>query len=1364
VATAFPDAQVELWATDEHRIGLKPILQRVWVLPGQRPVAPVEPRYQWRYLVAFAQPSTGRTVWQVATGVSTALFSTELAAFAAEPIVISDFEGADYGGWKTTGTAFGDKPAHGAFPHQMKVDGFLGKGLVNSFNGGDGATGTLTSPTFRIERKFITFLIGGGGWEGETCMNLLVDGKAVRTATGPNTKPGGSEHLDPLAWEVSEFAGRDAVIQIVDQRKGGWGHINVDHIVQTDDRGAIALAAPPKPMLHDATREVVVEKKLLHFPVKNGAKKHVVTVAVDGAVQRRFDIELADAEPDWWAPLDVSAWMGKTLRIVADELPEHSRALAQLRQADSLLDADDLYREALRPQLQFSAKRGWNNDPNGLVFFNGEYHLFFQHNPYGWGWGNMHWGHATSRDLVHWEEHGEALYPDDMGPMFSGSAVVDWKNTSGLGRDGKPAMVMFYTAAGRPTTQCMAWSLDGRTFTKFAGNPVIEQITPGNRDPKVFWHEPTQRWVMVLYVGLPRANSELDSKGKTAVEHTIHFFTSPDLKKWTLRGQTPGLFECPDLFELPVDGDAAKKKWVLTAASSEYLVGTFDGEKFTPETPKLLGHRGPGFYAAQTYSDVPDGRRIQIGWGRAASPGMAFNQLLTFPCELKLRTTSEGVLLTWTPVKELASQRGKERKFEPAELTKDSGNPIKEVHGELLELRLALAPTPGSEVELTVKGLPIRYDAAKEELQAGEVRTRVPLRNGRLDLAVFTDRTMFTIFASDGLVYIPLPFIAKDRNVTLRATRGTVKLESGEVYELASIWSGAVKTAKAEASPATHATVASPPQAGGKVLYNGIQLPDVWPPMEPIKDRSVRPVPYLQHRPEVVPIDIGRQLFIDDFLVEKTSLMRKWHHPERYSGNPILKPETSTELNGGKLPTAAMISDGMCFDAKAGEFKMWYHAGWRDGTMLATSRDGLHWTRPETDVEPGNNRVLPKREKMVRHGTGISIDPYTTDASQRFKLLIYEDTNHKTGAYVSPDGIHWQHKGDLPECGDNATLFYNPFRQKWVFSIRLYRDGRSRNYIECDDFSSGIHWDKQKESPWAHPDVLDLPDPGVLALMPTEAEIAAESAATGKSIAELIKSYRSQYGDPVQLYNVDAIAYESVMLGTFGILKGPTSSKAWDKHHTVKILDLYSAFSRDGFHWDRPDREPFLASTRKPGDWERGYLHAGVGLCTVVGDRLYFYYSGWSADAPNGPSTYAGGATGVAFLRRDGFASMNTEAQEGTLTTRPVTFKGRYLFVNLDAPKGNLRAEVLDEAGKVIEPYSAANCMAVNGDKTKLAVTWNGAADISPISGRKVRFRFLLNDGALYSFWVTPDASGASHGYVAAGGPDFPGPIDTVGK
>ncbi|MCX8108883.1 MAG: glycoside hydrolase family 32 protein, partial [Verrucomicrobiae bacterium] len=428
---------------------------------------------------------------------------------ASEDIIIADFEGPNYHPWIATGEAFGPGPAEGTLPNQMKVDGFKGKGLANSFHGGDGSTGVLRSPEFIIQRKYISFLIGGGKNSQHTCMNLIVDGKVARTATGPNDKPGGTERLEPDFWDVSEFIGKTATITIVDSATGAWGHINVDHIVQTDRQ--------PARMLKDVNHQFTIQKRYLNIPIKNGAPRRLVSLTLDNEPLVRNEIELADDTPDWWAFMDLSQWRGKTLSITIDKLPSNSRALALLNQSDTIVDEQKLYKEPLRAQFHFSSKRGWNNDPNGLVFYRGEYHMFYQHNPYGWSWGNMHWGHAVSRDLVHWQELPDALMPDRFGPMFSGSAVVDWKNTSGLGSEANPAMVLFYTAAGQPTVQCMAFSSDGRHFTKFPNNPVLGQITEGNRDPKVVWHQQSGKWIMTLYV----------EQNKT---HTIHFFGSKNMK------------------------------------------------------------------------------------------------------------------------------------------------------------------------------------------------------------------------------------------------------------------------------------------------------------------------------------------------------------------------------------------------------------------------------------------------------------------------------------------------------------------------------------------------------------------------------------------------------------------------------------------------------------------------------------------------------------------------------------------------------------------------------------------------------------------------------------------------------------------
>ena len=703
---------------------------------------------------------------------------------AAEPIVVADFEGADYGDWKKTGTAFGDRPAQGTLPGQMAVAGFAGKGLVNSFHGGDDATGELKSPPFKIERNFITFLIGGGGWADETCINLEVDGTIVRTATGSNTQGGGTERLEAAAWDLRPFLGKNATIAIIDRRQGGWGHVNVDQILQTNDRGSaplvlppVPLVLPPVPLVQNVTREIVAQRKLLHFPVKTGAKSRMVTIKVDGGQIQRFDIELADDEADWWAPLDISSWIGRKLTLTANALPENSKAFDSLKQSDKLLGDENLYAEPLRSQLHFSPQRGWMNDPNGLVFFNGEYHLFFQHNPYGWNWGNMHWGHATSHDLVHWKEHGEALYPDDMGPMFSGSAVVDWNNTSGFGKEGKPPLVLIYTAAGNPTVQGIAFSLDGRHFTKYDKNPVIKQISAGNRDPKVLWHEPTRRWVMVLYVERP---------GKL---HTVHLFTSPNLKEWTLGSIAEGgvdgdkyLFECPDLFELAVDGDVANKKWVLTAANSEYAVGTFDGRTFTTELKRLTDVRGIGFYAAQTFSDAPDGRRIQIGWMQAPSPGMSFNQLQTIPCELSLVATSTGPRLSRHPIPELESLR--EGANQAASLST--------FRSELVELVAEFEPKEQETIEFLIRGAKIRYDAGKQEISVNGHRAAAPLTNGKQRVQIYVDRTVVEVFASNGLTYVPVPFIANPDNLSVSVeTDGLpANLSKLEVYKLKSAWNG----------------------------------------------------------------------------------------------------------------------------------------------------------------------------------------------------------------------------------------------------------------------------------------------------------------------------------------------------------------------------------------------------------------------------------------------------------------------------------------------------------------------------------------------------------------------------------------------
>lgn len=707
-------------------------------------------------------------------------FSVAFSAEDRPKVVLADFESATYGDWTVVGEAFGSAPSEGAEPSQMAVVGYLGKRLANSFHKGDDTTGSIESPFFTINRKYLTFLVGGGF--GADCrVELTIDGAVVRKYPEA-AKPGGSEVLEPARFDVAEFAGKTARIRVVDLAKGSWGHILVDQIELADHTPSIVV---------DATRDIRIEHPWLFFPVKNGAPIRRATVFANVAEVRSFEIEAADGEADWKAPLDVSQWKGKTLTIRIDKTKDDSKFLSSIDQADALKHSADLYDEPLRPQFHFSPKFGWNNDPNGLVYYRGEYHMFFQYNPYGVKWGNMHWGHAISKDMIHWREEPIALYPDKLGAMFSGSAAVDRNATSGFGTVENPALILVYTAASDKSVQCLASSVDGLRFDKYQNNPIIKTIGDGgDRDPKVFWHAPTQKWVTALYVGVP-ASAANDPANKGVV-HTIHFLTSTDMKNWTITGRIEGFFECPDMFPLKVDGDPSNVKWVLTAADSDYMLGRFDGSTFIPESPKLKGTRGRGFYAAQTFSDIPetDGRRIMIGWFQTNSPGMNFNQSMTIPLELKLMNTPAGPRLSYTPVRELESLRVKSSRFDSFTLNPGDLNPTDTFRGELIDARIEFEPFEAAEVDLKVRGVSIRYDVKKQRLWVNEIDAPAPLLGGRQRLIALADRNGIEIFASDGLCYVPLAIApaADDRTVSLRTIGGAAKILSAEIHELKSIW------------------------------------------------------------------------------------------------------------------------------------------------------------------------------------------------------------------------------------------------------------------------------------------------------------------------------------------------------------------------------------------------------------------------------------------------------------------------------------------------------------------------------------------------------------------------------------------------
>ncbi|AGA28800.1 GH32 C-terminal domain-containing protein [Singulisphaera acidiphila] len=701
-----------------------------------------------------------RSAW---IGLVLAFAGSVAIAQDRDDLVIADFEGETYGSWTTTGTAFGPGPARGTLPGQMDVSGFQGSRLVNSFHGGDSSTGTLTSPSFIIKRPFLNFLIGGGKYPGKTSLELVVDGSEVRSATGPNDAPGGSERLDWASWDVAEFVGKPAVLRIVDQHQGGWGHINVDQIVQSHRKQGIAPVC----------RELVVNARYLHLPVQRDAPVRKLKIVAGDQTVREFDIRLAEKRVDFLVFDDVQTLRGKTLTFET-LLPHDAKSLEKIVQADELPDAKSLYREADRPQFHFTSRRGWLNDPNGLLWHEGEYHLFYQHNPYGWDWGNMHWGHAVSPDLLHWKELPIALSPQKYGDWcFSGSGVVDRKNSSGFGSETAPPLVAAYTSTGRG--ECIIYSNDrGRTWTEFAQNPVV---THQGRDPRLLFHEPTKRWVMAVY-------DEADGK------QAIAFHTSADLKEWTFESRIDGFYECPDLFELPVTGADDQSRWVLYGADGAYMLGRFDGHRFTPDSAKLRTWYGD-FYAAQTFSDTPDRRRVQVGWGRDVSfPAMPFNQQMAIPSELTLRTTDEGIRMFARPVAELASLHSKHhawRDLGSAELGRDL---FAALTGELLEIKAEAEVGPTSKLTLLVRGVPVVYDASKNTLSCGKHSAPLAPNKGLVQLQILVDRGSIEVFGNEGRVAISLGVIPAKGVQTLSAsTEGEkTRIQLLEVDELASTW------------------------------------------------------------------------------------------------------------------------------------------------------------------------------------------------------------------------------------------------------------------------------------------------------------------------------------------------------------------------------------------------------------------------------------------------------------------------------------------------------------------------------------------------------------------------------------------------
>lgn len=598
-----------------------------------------------------------------------------------------------------------------------------------------------------------------------------------------------------------------------------------------------------------------------------------------------------------------------------------------------------------------------------------------------------------------------------------------------------------------------------------------------------------------------------------------------------------------------------------------------------------------------------------------------------------------------------------------------------------------------------------------------------------------------------------------------------------------------------------------PTACEGELLFNGICLPAVWPPKKLMLTREPPVPPYLQAPPATVNISVGRQLFVDDFLID-LNLSSPFVPPATCTAtpvagrgeattpaqlqlvycaaeylpagtvNPVVKPDQPWELGGNNVSKAfaSAFSGGIWWDPADGLYKLWYRCGYYEAVRhcLAVSDDGLSWEKPDWGVVNGTNIVLDA--KFDGSTVWLDLDP-ATPASDRFRMSAVEPPYTTYKLYSSSDGVHWVLRSNgTGGIADRSTIGFNPFRNKWVFSIKrnlfdrsLGGDqlGRARAYWEGTDLWTSADW-PSRDAPvnWTGADIWD-PAVGC-------------GASTGGN-------------GFTQLYTLDLVAYESVMVGLFTIFTGKECGPTSPFNRTGEWDSVFLGFSRDGFHWMRPKPDgkhhvflPMDDTVAPPWVWNKANVQSvGGGFLvldpppsspaaaspTGVDSTLRFYVG-----ARSGEFQIDGNATtGVASLRRDGFASVAAFTSGARLVTRPVVFDGAYLFANYEVGNGTaakaddgqgVRVEVLDaDTAQPIAPFTSANSVELLGDSTRGAVTWAGAESLSAVAGRAVRFAFDFGGPAhLYSFWVSESKCGESGGFVAAGGSAFTSSRDDHGS
>ena len=556
-----------------------------------------------------------------------------------------------------------------------------------------------------------------------------------------------------------------------------------------------------------------VTEDYLLLPIQDDAPEGKICVVKDNEQKGTLmNVRLARERVDSYVPFALSAYKGQHISIEIQGVPETALCWKELKLSGSF---DMVNKESFRPVYHHTPAYGWMNDPNGMFYKDGLYHLYFQYNPYGSVWGNMHWGHSTSTDLMHWKFEGCAIVPDAWGAIFSGSCVVDHENTAGFGKE---AVVAFYTSAkstpwGDIQMQSMAYSLDnGKTFTKYEGNPILTSSEKDFRDPKVFWYAPGKHWVMILAVG----------------QH-MEIYSSVNLKEWkkesefgAMQGAHGGVWECPDLVEIPVEG-TREKKWVLICnlnpgglfggSAAQYFVGSFDGKKFVNESPTQTKWMdwGKDNYATVTWNNAPDGRCIALGWmsnWQYANnvPTRQYRSANTLARDLTLYREGQELYLKSTPSSEVKKARGKKVSIPSFKVSEkhEMVNLFEEKQGAY-EVEIVIQNTGASKIAfclLNDKGekVSMYYDLNRKQFvmdrsESGKVDfskdfsavTVAPVNvDKELTLRLFVDRSSIEAFGEDGkfvmtnLVFPSQPYV----KMCFEADKNEYAVKSLNVYKL----------------------------------------------------------------------------------------------------------------------------------------------------------------------------------------------------------------------------------------------------------------------------------------------------------------------------------------------------------------------------------------------------------------------------------------------------------------------------------------------------------------------------------------------------------------------------------------------------